>query len=444
MLAGNVLHMAYTFINAAWVGNGLGKTAMAAITVSFPVVFVLVAVASGLTMAANILVSQAYGAKDFSHLRRVVQNASVLTLAASLVCAGIGFFSAELLLRSINTPPEVLPMAVSYLRIFLWTMPFAFGSFLISAILRGVGDSKTPLYFTAASLALTAVLDPLLMFGWLGFPKMGLNGTAVATIIATAGSVFALLFYLRRRQHIAAPDFSNLRLDWATSWLTLRIGVPSMFQQALVSIGMLVVTSLVNGFGENGMAAFGTAQRIDHLAFMPAMTIGMAVSTLAGQNIGATHYHRVHDVFKWGLVLGGGITLTATLLCVSIPGLMLRLFIQDAEVIALGIRYLRIVGFGYVLFAILFVSNGVINGAGHTLITTVFTLISLWLVRVPLAAYLSGRMHSLDGIWWALVISFGVGAAVSVTYYYSGRWKRPVTRKPPVEALAQPEVAPVE
>lgn len=429
MLAGSALQTAYSIVNAVWVGNGLGTTAMAAITVSFPVFFVLMAVALGLTMAANILTAQTYGAKDWARLKRVVQNSIVLVTLVSLGCLAAGSVFAEPLLRLMSTPPEVLPMAADYLRLFLWSMPAMFGLFLIASLLRGTGDSKTPLYFQAAFLGVTAVLDPLLMFGWLGFPRLGLNGTAVATIISQAGAFVSLLVYLYRKQHVVAPDLSRLRIDWPMSWLTLRIGVPSMFQHALVSISMLVIVGLVNAYGEAAAAAYGAAMRIDQLAFMPAMTVGMAVSTLAGQNIGARCFHRVREVFGWGLVLGGGMTVLASALALSIPALLLRMFIQDSEVIGLGTGYLRIVGAGYVLFAVMFVSNGVINGAGHTFITTLFSLISLWVVRVPLAAYLSNSMHRPEGIWYAIILGFAVGAMLSLAYFFSGRWERPVMAK---------------
>lgn len=431
MLAGSAIQTAYSIVNAIWVGQGLGTTALAAVTVSFPVFFILMAVAGGLTMAANILGSQAYGAKDWPYLKRVVNNSIILTVSMSTLCVAVGHFFAEPLLRVMNTPPEVLPMAADYLRIFIWSMPFMFCIFLAAALLRGTGDSKTPLYFQAAFLGLTAVLDPLLMFGWLGFPKLGLNGTAVATIIANAGAVVSIAAYLQWKQHIVAPDWRHLKADWETSWLTIRIGVPSMVQMSLISFGMLVIVGLVNAFGKDAAAAFGAAMRIDNLAFMPAMTVGMAVSTLSGQNIGAHQHHRVKEVFKWGLVIGCGIALVGSLLIVSVPGLLLRMFIKDPVVISMGVHYLRIVGAAYVVLAIMFVSNGVINGAGHTFITTLITLIALWGVRVPLATYMSRSMHSLNGIWYAMVLGFTAGMILSLIYYFSGRWKRPVARKVP-------------
>lgn len=432
MLMGSAFHTAYSVVNAAWVGNGLGADAMAAITVSFPFFFLLMAVAGGLTLASNVLVAQAYGAHDWARLKEVVQNSLTLTAITALACIAVGHLSAPAVLRGMRTPPEVLPMAVSYLRVFLWTTPFMFGMFFLASVMRGVGDSKTPLYFQAASLVLNAVLDPLLMFGYLGFPRFGLNGTAVATIIAQACAFVSVAVFIQWRNHVAAPELRRLRLDARTSLLTLKIGVPSMTQQALVSLGMLCVVSIVNRFGSRCSAAYGIAMRIDQLAFMPAMTIGAAVSTLAGQNIGAGRFDRVGEVFRWGLGVSCGLTMVAAVLAIAAPTQLIGLFTRERAVVNIGAQYLRVVGGGYLMFAIMFASNGVINGSGHTAATAVFTLISFWAVRIPLAAYLSGRLRSVDGVWYAVVISLAVGALMSLSYYLSGRWKRPIGRGAPL------------
>jgi len=429
MLVGSVFQTAYSIINAAWVGKGLGQECMSAITVSFPILFLLMAVAGGLTMASNILVAQAYGAKDFVRLRLVVQNSLVLTGIVGIVCLTMGHFAADAILRGMDTPPEVLPLAVSYFRLLLWTTPFMFGVFFLASVMRGVGDSKTPLYFQAVSLAINAILDPILMFGWLGLPRLGLNGTAAATICAQACALASLAVYVHRRDHIVAPDWKRLRIDWPTTLLTAKVGFPSMLQQAFVSMGMMAVVSFVNRFGTHSSAAYGIAMRIDQLAFMPAMTIGMAVSTLSGQNIGAQRFDRVRQTFRCGIAVSLGITVFASILAFSAPEWLMGLFARDADVIAAGASYLRAISIGYLMFAVMFVSNGVVNGSGHTGATTMFTLVSFWGVRVPLAAFLSRHLGRVEGIWYAIVISLAVGTVVSVGYYASGRWKRPVVRR---------------
>ena len=435
MLLGSLVHVAYSLINAVWVGRGLGTDAMDALTVCFPVFFVLNAFGQGLSLASNVLVSQSFGAKDMDRLKSVVQNSMVLTAISGLVCLAAGQLATPTLINLMDTPPEVKPLAISYLHTFLWTTPLMFGMFFLASVMRGAGDSKTPLYFQAGSLVITALLDPLLMFGWLGFPRMGLNGTAVATIVSQALALLALSWYMHRVRHIASPNWKRLGLDRSMSLLTLRIGLPSMAQQALVSMGIVIIVKLVNHFGAHSGAAYGIAMRIDLLAFMPAMAIGMAASTLSGQNIGAKKFERVKQTFHWGLLISLGLTLPATLVSVGIPGLFMRLFTRDADVVAIGAQYLHIVGFGYLMWAVMFLSNGIINGSGRTLATTMFTLVGFWIVRIPLAIFLSRRMGGVEGIWYGILISSFVGSGISVSYYFTGRWKRPVVaRTSPINA----------
>lgn len=429
MLAGSALQTAYSFVNAIWVGQFLGKTALAAVTVSFPVVFVMIAVGIGLTMATNILISQYWGGRDMVSVRRVVQSSCVMVCVLGLVLLAIGEIFAPAILQAMDTPADVLAMAISYMRIFLVTLPMMFAVFLIRSMLQGIGDSTTPLYFQSGAVILNAVLDPVLMFGWLGMPALGLNGTAYASVIVHVLAVGLLVWWLRRRNNPVAPTMNLEGFDWQTVGLTTKIGIPSAVQQSLVSVGMVFVTGIVNSFGVNATAAFGAASRVDQLAFMPAMTFSLAVATLAGQNIGAGRYDRIRSVLGWGCLLSGGTTLLVSLLVVSLPQWLLRIFTNDAVVIEMGTGYLRIVGACYVFFAIMFVCNGIINGSGHTLVTAVIPMISLWVVRVPLAYWLSRRTGTVESIWWAISLSFAVSMVVSFGYYLTGRWRRPVVKR---------------
>ncbi|MEI8348281.1 MAG: MATE family efflux transporter, partial [Pseudomonadota bacterium] len=390
---------------------------------------VLIALCAGLTMATSILISQHYGAKDFIQLRKVVDSSTILIAVVSVGLLIMGEFMAGPILKAMDTPPDVLPLSIGYLRISFWGLPFGFGLFLIRSMLQGIGDSKSALYFQGLSLLLNAVLDPLLMFGLLGLPKLGLNGTAWATIIAQSLMLFCLWFYLKKKQSLVAPSFTQFQFDWPTTWTTIRIGIPSAIQQSLVSIGMIFITSIVNGFGETVTAAFGAASRIDQIAFMPAMTFSMAISTMTGQNIGAQKFHRIKEIFYWGCLMSGCITAMASLLAVSMPHFLLSIFINRPEVISEGVSYLHIVGSCYLFFAIMFVSNGIISGAGHTFMTTIISLISLWIVRVPFATYFSHHLGQSKGIWYAISLSYLVAMATSLSYYFSGRWKKAIGRR---------------
>ncbi len=423
MLAGSIMQTAYSFINAIWVGKGLGEAAMAAVTIGFPVIFVLMAVAMGLTLGAGILVSQAFGAQDITAVRRAVQTSSMTVLAVTLMCVAAGELSASWVLRLMQTPPESFAMAESYLRVFLLTMPAMFGMFLVASLLRGVGDSRTPLVFQAISVVATIGLDPVLMFGWLGAPRLGLTGAAWATLIAQMGALVAMSWVMPKRNPLVTPNLLKPEFHWPTFRMLIRVGVPAMGQQVLFAAGLVVVVGLVNHFGVGVAAAYGAVSRLENITIMPAMTIGMAVSTLAGQNIGAGRFDRVRQVFLWGCILSLAVTGLAVGLVLLLPGLMLRLFLNDPAVVGYGVDYLRIVGWGYLALAVMFVANGIHNGAGHTLVVTIMSFVSLWMVRLPLSYWLSHRLDSPNGLWWGITASMSTGALLAVSYYLSGRWQ---------------------
>lgn len=439
MLFGNVIQTLYGLVNAFWVGKCIGKEALAAVTGSFPIVFLLMAVAMGLTIGTGILVAQFAGAKDWDRLKKTIQTStSLLAFVAVFFCVA-GWALAGDIMRWMGTPRDIHDMSAGYLRIYILSMPATFGLFLIASGLRGIGDSKTPLYFQVGALATTAALDPVLMFGWLGFPKLGLNGTAVATAVAQSISVLALIICVARRKSIVSPDWRCLSIHGPTLWQLLVVAVPSMVQQSLVSFGMVFVTSIIMRFGDNALAGFGAGMRVDGIAFMPALTFGGSVAMLVGQNIGAGQVHRAKEVFKWGIIVCGGITLAIAILAVSAPHFLVTIFISEAdshEVVVIGVNYLRIVAISYVFFAVLFVANGVINGAGYTVVTTVISLIALWVARVPLAYYLSHRMNAVEGVFYAMTISNAVSMSIALCCYLSGFWKKPIIRK-----QAQPEPA---
>jgi len=426
MLLGSMTHIAYIFVNAAWISHGLGMEAMAAVTVTFPVFFVFNAVANGLSLATNVLTAQTCGARDWIRFSAVGRNSMTLMLVAALLTMAAGIPAAGNFVALMDTPPESADLARDFLRLFLCTTPFMFLIFHFAAVLRGLGDSRTPLYFQVGALLLTALLDPLLMFGWLGLPRLGLNGAAWSTIIAQAAAVIILWGYLSWVGHMAAPVRPWLGLNGTLTRKTLQIGLPSMVQQFLVAMGILAVVGLVNRFGVSDSAAYGIAMRIDQVAFMPAVALSLATATMTGQNLGAGLRHRVTATYRWGLIVGCALTFPATVVCLLFPYRLMRLFSTDSAVIDTGAGYLQIAACGYLLVTVMFVGYGIVNGSGRTLATALFTFISFWIVRIPLAWWLSTRLGLVEGIWYAILISYGTGALISTIYYWSGLWQRPV------------------
>lgn len=433
MLAANLLQTGYSIINTIWVGNILGPDAVGAVAISFPIIFILIAVTAGITLATTILVSQYFGAKDYTMVKRVVNNSFSIATILGLLLTIIGILSSDSMLRLMNTPKEIFPLASSYLKITIYGFILIYFSALIVSVLRGIGDTVTPLKFMVLGVIINAILDPLLIIGIGPFPNLGLSGAAVASLIAQLIAFISALIYLNNKNSIVAVTPKNFNLDTKLTGLTFKIGFPSIIQQSLISLGVVFVTTFVNAFGSSAIAAFGAAGRLEQVAFMPAMSIGMACSALAGQNIGANKKERVHEVFKWGIILTTIITLTISSVLVVFPHILLSMFVQDPTVLEIGSTYLRIVASAYIFFAVMFVSNGIINGSGHTFVTMVFTLLSLWCIRVPLSAYLSHTKLGITGIWIAIAISFFVTMSISLIYYKSGKWKKAVIKHAVVE-----------
>jgi putative MATE family efflux protein len=443
MLLGNFMQSGYTIINAIWVGRIVGKSAMGAIAVSFPIMFLFIAVAAGATMATTILISQYYGAGEYDKVKKTIGASVFFALLLSVLLTTAGVLSSDRILRLLNTPASVIPIASVYLKINFYGFLIMYMGFLIGSVLRGIGDSKTPLYFMIVGVAVNAVLDPLLIAGVGPFPRWGLGGAAVASII---GQLIATLIgyrYLRKKGNIVAVHWRDMKWDPKVVSLILKIGFPSMIQQSLVSLGMATITGMVNGFGEVAVAAFGAAGRIDTISYFPAMSIGMAVSIITGQNIGARKFDRVKRTFRWGVIASAAISLFFSIFYLTIPGVMLSAFVQDTAVIRLGADYLRIVGTSSIFFAIAFASNGVINGAGHTRVTLFFTLIALWGFRVPAAYFLSKTGLGINGIWIGSAMGFAVLMVVSLFWYKTGRWQKMVIRHSSAAAApVKPEAVP--
>jgi putative MATE family efflux protein len=433
MLLGNLIQIGYSIINTIWVGHLVGENAVGAIGVSFPILFVLIGFAMGMSMATTILVSQYYGAKDYGMVEKVVHNSFALSLVIGGVVTIASILSSDPILKLMDTPPENFSMASSYLKISLAGFILGYLGFLINSILRGIGDTVTPLVFMSIGVGLNAVLDPFFIGGWGPFPLHGLNGAAYATLISQAIALGISIFYLNRKDHLVAFNLKKLTFDKHITSLLFRIGFPSIVQQSLVSISSIFVTTFVNAFGSAATNAFGAVMRVDMFAFMPAMSMSMAVAALTGQNLGASKPHRVKDIFKWGVIMTSSITILISIIAVFFSKLILTVFGlgDDAKVMEIGITYLRIVGSCYLIFAIMFISNGVINGAGHTIMTMIFSLLSLWLVRVPFSWLLTKTSLGITGIWIAIVLSFAVTLVVSLAYYFSGRWKKTAITKAP-------------
>jgi putative MATE family efflux protein len=419
MLIGNVLQQFYNLTDAWVVGQFVGKEALAAVGASFSIVFLLVALVMGVTMGSGIMVSQFYGAGDMERVRRTISTAYWYVLIASVVLTGLGLFLSRPLLVLLRVPDEVMPQAVTYLNIMFAGTVLSFGYNALSAVLRALGDSRTPLYFLAIAVAANVGLDLwfVIGFGW------GVAGAAWATIISQGIAFAASFVYMQASRHeLLHIDVRRLVFDRAIFAQSMRIGLPSGGQQTLVAAGFMALSRIVNGFGTDAMAAYTAAGRLDSFAGMPAMNFAMALTTFVGQNLGAGKPDRIRKGLRATLLMSGAFALAATLLMVLAKEPLIRIFNTDPAVVAIGSRYLLIVGSAYVLFSTMFVAGAVPRGAGDTLIPFLITVMALWVVRIPLSYLLSRRLGT-DGIWWGIPAAWAMGSTLSVIYYFTGRWR---------------------
>jgi putative MATE family efflux protein len=422
MLIGNVLQQVYNLTDAWVVGHWVGKEALAAVGSSFSIVFLLVALVMGVTMGSGIMVSQFYGAGDLAKVRRTISTAYWYVLAASVVLTALGLLLARPLLALLDTPDEVLPQAVTYLNIIFMGTLLSFGYNAFSAVLRALGDSRTPLYFLAIAVSANVGLDLWFVIG-LGW---GVAGAAWATILSQGVAFLASFVYLQASRHeVLHIQPRNMPFDRALFARSMRIGLPQGGQQTLVAAGFMALTRIVNGFGTDAIAAYTAAGRLDQFAGMPAMNFAMALTTFVGQNLGAGKPERVRRGFQATLLMSGTFALGVTLLMVFAKGPLIRIFNTDPAVVEIGSRYLLIVGSFYVLFSTMFVAGAVPRGAGDTLIPFLITIVTLWIIRIPLSAWLSRRLGT-DGIWWGIPAAWTMGSTLSIAYYLSGRWRRMV------------------
>lgn len=425
MLLGNVFQILNTLVDSIIVGNFLGKHAVAAIGASFPVIFALISLIIGITVGITIIISQYFGAKDLLSVKRAIDTAYIFLFFASIIVSIAGIYFCEDIFLMLKLPVEVLPHAILYMRIYLAGLIFMAGFNGTIAILRGLGDSKTPLYFLIIATIISIVVELVLIV----YFNFGIEGAAYASIVSQAIAFLAATFYLNKRNPYIRISFIKIYFDKSIFIKSLKIGLPSGFQQVFVAFGMIALLRIVNDFGTDTIAAYTIAGRIDSFASLPAMNFAMALMAFVGQNLGAGRLDRVKKGYKASLIMTSIFSVFVSILVMIFSKSLMSVFNQDPEVIRIGSNYLLIVCSFYILFSTMFINTGIFRGAGDTLIPMFITLFSLWLIRIPLAYFLS-RWMGVSGIWWSIPIAWFAGTVITMIYYRSGRWKNKVIIKP--------------
>ncbi|MBN6187891.1 MATE family efflux transporter [Aneurinibacillus sp. BA2021] len=412
----NVLQTSYQFIDSLWVGNLLGSDALASVSVSATVVFTMLSFIIGMNGATLTILAQRKGARDEQGLKESL-NAFVVVFALLSVGIGmLGYFLSPYILTLIQTPPAIHALATQYLQVNFIGIVFLFGYNFIGTVLRALGDSRTPIRFVFMAVLLNTVLDPL----FIAYFDMGVVGAAVATIISQGFSFVYALIYTKKTGKI--PFIRPHMPSRAYALPIFKLGIPAGLQMMVISGGMMAIMSVVNTFGEDVVAGFGASQRMDSLIMLPIVTLGSAINSMAGQNIGAGKWDRVSDITRSGIVLIVSVSLAIAILVYFLAAQLLNLFVDNPRSIAFGTTYLATVCFFYPFLGINFVLNGVIRGAGGMIQILVLNFISFWVLRYPLTALFSGWLGEV-GIAYGMGASFIISAVFASAYYRFGGWR---------------------
>jgi putative MATE family efflux protein len=419
MLLGNLFQQMYNIVDSIIVGNYLGKEALAAVGASFPILFSLISLIIGIASGGTIVISQFFGAKQYENVRKAIDTLYIFLFSMSIVVTILGICFSEDIFRLIQLPEDIIPEAKTYLNIYLGGLIVFFGFNGTSAVLRGLGDSKTPLYFLIIATLFNIGFDFLFIVAL----DFGIAGAAYATILSQAGAFITAIVYLNKTHEIIRFHFKGLlRFDKEIFKKSFRVGFPSGLQNTIMALGLSALWGIVNTFGTNVAAAYSAAIRVDSLAIMPAMNLSAALSTFVGQNIGAQKTERVQSGLQVTMIISFLITLVLSALIILFRENLMGLFTGEMAVIEVGKEYLLIVGASYMLLTFLLMISGVLRGAGDTLVPMFLTLLSLWVIRVPAAYLLSGEIGE-TGVWYASPISWFSGALLSYLYYRTGKWR---------------------
>ncbi|MFT3739778.1 MAG: MATE family efflux transporter [Breznakibacter sp.] len=419
LVFGNMLQQAYNIADSIIVGRFLGKEALAAVGASFPVIYTLIAFVIGIGSGATVVISQYFGARRFDEVKKATGTIFIFLFGASVVLTAFGILFSYQIFSFLNIEPHVMPLATQYFNIYMLGNVAFFGFNGIASVLRGMGDSLTPLWFMVIAAITNVALDLLfvVVFGW------GIKGVAWATVIAHMVPFVLGAVFLTRRHQLISFRLSDLKFDKYMFRQSLKIGLPTGFQQTFVALGLTALVRVVSNFDTTVLAAYTIAGRIDSLAGMPAMNLSSALSAFVGQNHGANKTDRIKKGYRATMAMAWTISIAVMMVVYVWGDKIIGIFNTDPQVIEHGTNYLTIVSSFYVVYSTMFVIHGVLRGAGDTLVPMFFSLVSLWLVRIPFAIALSHKF-GVNGIWWAIPIGWVIGYLLTQIYFLTGRWKR--------------------
>lgn len=423
IVAANILQSLYNIADAFWLGK-LGTIAINAPTLSWPVIFLVISFAWGFGIAGTSFVSQHHGAGEEEMVSEAVGQTLFIMMFFSIILSAVGFLMTDSIVRWMGASAALVPAASIFMKTTFLSTPFSFGFNAYSSILRGYGDTITPMKLSIISVIINAGLDPLMIFGLVGFPKMGVFGAALATLITQAILMvysFYLLFSGKNGVKVRPKNFVP---KWERLSKLIKVGFPLGLSQSGQALGFVVMTAIITSFGNYTLAAFGVGNRVISIATMFSMGISMAASAMIGQNLGAGKIERAERTIKDTLILNVVVMIGLSGLMMIFRDPLIKFFITDPDVVKAGSTLLIIVPLFLPFFAVMQSFMSAFNGSGHTVPSMWLSIARLWFMRIPLIFIMGWTMKiGANGIWWAMGISNAGAALMALLFFLPGTWK---------------------
>ncbi|MGL5042308.1 MAG: MATE family efflux transporter [Culicoidibacterales bacterium] len=419
-LLSNIIQSLYNVADLMIVGWFNGAESIAGVNISGQITFVLTNFVMGLCIGGSVLVAQYLGAKNNKAIIEVIGTLFSTLAIAALTIMVIMWFSQTAVLELMQTPQEAFSEASDYLFITMLGVFFIFGYNALSSIMRGLGDSKTPLIFISVACVINVLLDFLLV----GYFGLAATGAAVATVISQATSMLLCIIYLIRNNFIFDFSLRLFKIKRERLAQILRVGIPSSLQNVITGISFLVITAIANTLGVSAAAAVGVVGKFNVFAIMPSIALSLSISSMVAQNIGAGKIERANETFKIGTMIAWTISVTIFAFAQIFPEQIFGLFSADAQMMEIGLPYFKLFTFDYLLVPFVFCFNGLFIGAGESMVSLFINSMSAIILRVPMAILFSFTFGmGLTGMGLGAPIA-SIGALCFCLYFYStGKWK---------------------
>ena len=433
----NLLQTAYNLADTFWLGQ-YSKVALAAISFAFPMVFLLIALGMGLSVAGSILVAQHTGADEERKAEYAAAQTVSWSFLASIILGFVGYYAVGPVVRLFGAEPATAVAATAYMQVISLGIVFMFGFFVFISLMRGYGDTITPMLVMLGTVVLNVILDPFLIMGWWIFPELGVEGAAIATVFSRSLAMVVGIVIMLRGSRGFKIHVADLRPDVGYLRRILALGIPASIEGTGRALSVNLMLFVVGLFPTTVVAGYGIGVRIFSVVFLPAIAVARGVETMTGQNIGAGKPDRAASAARtaaiWMFVILSGVGAIVILGGEAIVGV----FSDDPEVVRVGAEFLAIVAPTFGFIGLMRGYTGSIRGAGKTLVAAALAITMLGIIRLPAAWVMVTRFDmGTDGIWYAFAISNVIGAILAILYYRTGRWRD-------ADPRGEPELAPAD